>query len=110
ASGLRRARRRVGRAGQGGVRMREKGPKMATEPRSGTDRPPRARVRNSRPGLLPGAPSEEAPEPRLFVPELGSVAIFGPKSCTATRGVTKTRRKSVTKGRGYCHAAGSEAG
>ena len=64
------------------VAVRDFGPKMATKPRSGTDRPPRARVRNSRPGLLPEAPSAGAPGPRLFVPERGSVAIFGPFSRT----------------------------
>ena len=32
------------------------GPILATEPRSGTDRPPQERVRKSRPGLLLGIP------------------------------------------------------
>ena len=78
------------------VAVRDFGPKMATKPRSGTDRPPRARVRNSRPGLLPGAPSEGAPESRLFVPERGSVAIFGPFSRmrTPTCPARPTRRRA----------------
>lgn len=58
---------------------------MATKPSSGTDCPPRARIRNSRPGLLPEAASAGAPERRLFVPERGFVAIFGPISRTMGR-------------------------
>ena len=65
--------------------MRDFAAKMATKPSSGTDCPPRARIRNSRPGLLPEAASAGAPERRLFVPERGFVAIFGPISRTMGR-------------------------
>ena len=51
---------------------------MATKPSSGTDRPLRARIRNSRPGLLPEAASAGISKPRLFVPERGFVSIFRP--------------------------------
>ena len=59
-------------------RVRENGPILATKPSSGTDRPLQARVRKSRPGLLPGTPSARAPERLFFVPELGFVAKIGP--------------------------------
>ena len=78
ASGLGRARRRVGRAGQVGVRMREKGPKMATEPRSGTKR------RDS------GAPSEGAPGKRP-----------GREFRTRTRGGRSVPIRARTRFRGH---------
>ena len=59
-------------------RVRENGPILATKPSSGTDRPLQARVRKSRPGLLPGTPSARAPERLFFVPERGFVAKIGP--------------------------------
>ncbi len=59
-------------------RVRENGSILATKPSSGTDRPLQARVRKSRPGLLPGTPSARAPERLFFVPERGFVAKIGP--------------------------------
>ena len=55
---------------------------LATKPRSGTDRPLRTRVRNSRPGLLPTRAFTGASKPHLFVPERGFVSIFGRFFCT----------------------------
>ena len=55
---------------------------LATKPRSGTDRPLRTRVRNSRPGLLPTRAFTGASKPNLFVPERGFVSIFGRFFCT----------------------------
>ena len=117
ASGLRRARRRVERAGQVGVRMREKGRKMATEPRSGTKRRGPGAPAEGAPGKRPGREFRTRARRGRSVPERGSVAIFRVKSCTATRGTAKrderagapSRDKSATKGRfpvalPFCHA------
>ena len=84
ASGLGRARRRVGRAGQVGVRMREKGPKMATEPRSGTKRRDSGAPSEGAPGKRPGREFRTHARRGRSVPERGSVAIFRPFSCMRT--------------------------
>ena len=80
ASGLRRARRRVGRAGRGSVRMREKGRKMATEPRSGTKKRGPGAPAEGASGKKPGREFRTRARGGRSVPERGSVAIFGPFS------------------------------
>ena len=109
ASGLGRARRRVGRAGQVGVRMREKGPKMATEPRSGTKRRDSGAPSEGAPGKRPGREFRTRTRGGRSVPIRARTRFRGhfrteilhgdPRhGKTRRRDVTRARRKDATKG------------